>query len=228
MKRAIAWLAFVALASPAAAQVKPQPGPGDARLQTVDYNDDQVVLLEVSPGYQMTVELAPEEQIENVAVGDSAAWQVTANKRGDRLFIKPLQAGITTNMTVITNQRIYAMQLATLYGPTPDMAYTVRYNYPPSQAQPVADGAMVGRYRVSGPRSIRPATIADDGHRTYIQWAENQPLPAVFAQDLSGKEILVTGYMREGSFVLDTVMPKLIFRIDRKSATASRLRSRER
>jgi type IV secretion system protein VirB9 len=213
-------------ASPAAAQVKPQPGPGDARLQTIDYRDDQVVLLEVAPGYQMTVELAPEEQIENVAVGDSAAWQLTANRRGDRLFIKPLQPGSTTNMTVITNQRIYAMQLATLYGPTPDMAFTVRFNYPSNQDQlnAGADGNIVGRYRVSGPRAIRPATIGDDGYRTYIQWAENQAIPAVFAEDSTGKEILVTGYMRDGAFVLDTVMPKLIFRIDRLTAQASRLR----
>ena len=70
-----------------------------------------------------------------------------------------VQPGITTNMTVITNQRIYAMQLATLYGPTPDMAFTVRYNYPPDQAQSQAqsDGTILGRYRLSGQRSIRPA-----------------------------------------------------------------------
>ncbi|HZF95144.1 MAG TPA: TrbG/VirB9 family P-type conjugative transfer protein, partial [Allosphingosinicella sp.] len=90
-------LAFAAL--PAAAQVRPQPGAGDRRLQTIDYAADQVVILEVAAGYMLTVELAPDEQIENVALGDSGAWQVTANRRGDRLFIKPLQGGISTNMT---------------------------------------------------------------------------------------------------------------------------------
>ncbi len=55
------------------------------------------------PGYQLAVEFGPDEQIENVAVGDSGAWQVTPNRRGDHLFVKPIQPGVSTNMTVVTN-----------------------------------------------------------------------------------------------------------------------------
>ena len=72
-----------------------RPGGGDPRIQTRRlYDADQVVQLQGAPGYQLDVEFAPDERIESVAVGDSAAWQVTPNRRGDRLFVKPLQAGV--------------------------------------------------------------------------------------------------------------------------------------
>ena len=70
------FLALALLAAPLAAQVQPRPAGGDPRIQVVDYNDDQVVQLQATPGYQLTVEFGPDEQIESVAVGDSAAWQV--------------------------------------------------------------------------------------------------------------------------------------------------------
>ncbi len=36
------------------------------------------------------IEFGHGERIENVAVGDSSAWQVTPNKRANLLFLKPL------------------------------------------------------------------------------------------------------------------------------------------
>ncbi len=121
------WLVpFLALLAPVAAngQVMPKPGPGDPRVQSVEYNPDQVVILQASLGYQMSVEFAPDERIENVAIGDSGAWQATPNRRGDRLFIKPVQGGVATNMVVVTDARTYAFELRPAAG---DMAFTVRF-----------------------------------------------------------------------------------------------------
>jgi type IV secretion system protein VirB9 len=220
---------------PAAAQVRPQPGAGDRRLQSVDYAADQVVVLEVAAGYQLTLELAPDEQIENVAVGDSGAWQVTANRRGDRLFIKPLQPGVTTNMTVITNARLYAIDLVSLSGPSPDMAYTVRFNYPEAQAtgegggdEAEAEAAVDGRYRVSGARALQPSRIGDDGRHTYIEWPADRPIPAVYGVGADGEETLVNGMMRDDVYVIDQVVPRLVFRIDRQTARAVRVQPRGR
>jgi type IV secretion system protein VirB9 len=219
--------ALLALA-PAAAQVRPQPGDGDRRLQSVDYAPDQVVTLEVATGYQLTVELAPDEQVENVAVGDSAAWQVTANRRGDRLFIKPLQSGVTTNMTVITNARVYAMDLLPLSGPSTEMAYTVRFRYPEAGEDTAADDGdaepvLAGRYRLSGARRLRPSRIGDDGRQTFIEWPQDRPLPAVYAIGRDGQETLVNGMMRDDVFVIDSVVQRLVFRIDRDLAQARRV-----
>lgn len=220
--RILAALLFGLLAATAQGQVRPQPGPGDPHLQSVKYVEGQVVLLELAPGYQMTLELSPDEQIENVAVGDTGAWQVTANRRGDRLFIKAMQAGVSTNMTVITNSRLYAIDLAPLSGPVQQMAYVVRFTYPEAE-KPSGEIAVQGNYRLSGDKGLRPTRISDDGEHTYIEWPRNRPLPAVYTVDPTGEERLVNGMMREDLFVIDAVAPRLVFRIDKQVARAKRV-----
>lgn len=214
------------LAMPAAAQLRPEPGPGDPRIQSVLYDANQVVQLQVATGYQLTVEFAPDERIENVAVGDSGAWQVTPNKRGDRLFIKAVGQGVTTNLTVVTDARTYAIELSPLFGALPTMAYTVRFRYAtPAAVTLVANDAALGpgRYKLSGDKALRPAAIDDDGVHTYIAWGPDQTLPAIFAIDDKGNETLVNGMTREGRFVIDAVANKLVFRIDRQTAGAMRV-----
>lgn len=227
--RILLFLAAVALASaPAAAQVRPQAENGsDPRIQSVVYAVDQVILLEGAPGYQITLELSPDERIETVAIGDSSAWQVTANKRGDLLFVKALVGGVSTNMTAITNVRTYNFDLAP--ASTSQMAYSVRFHYPPPAAaeEELADAAAEGRYRLGGDRALRPSEISDDGVHTYIRWPRDRALPAVYAVTDGGLEMLVNGMMREDDlFVIDSISKKLVFRIDDNVATATRQRDK--
>ncbi len=77
-------------------------------------------------------------------------------------------------------------------------------------------------YRLKGSTSVRPSRIGDDGQRTYIQWDEDQPIPAVFAPDKRGQEQIVDGYMRGDLFTIDRVYPRLVFRIDKDMAEAIR------
>jgi type IV secretion system protein VirB9 len=224
------FLLWAALAAPPLAAQEAQPPPpaaaADPRIQSIAYHPDRVVLLQGAPGYQITVEFGSDEQIENVAVGDSAAWQVTPNRRGDYLFVKAVQGGVATNMTVVTTARTYFFELAPMYGPTPDMAYNVRFTYPGGQPDSVADEAptseLAGRYKLSGTRSLRPSKIADDGRHTYIEWPRDRTLPAVYAIDSEGRESLVNGAMRDDLFVIDAIASKLIFRIDDNIARADR------
>lgn len=229
MIRFLLVLAGAALASaPLAAQIRPQPEPGgDPRIQTVAFAPDQVVLIEGSPGYHITLELSPDERVETVALGDSSAWQVTANRRGDLLFIKALAAGVSTNMTVFTNVRTYNFDLAPVS--SGQMAYTVRFTYPPpaSAEEELADPAAEGRYRLGGDKALRPSEISDDGVHTYIRWPKERALPAVYAVTDSGAEMLVNGMMREDDlFVIDSISRKLVFRIDGNTATATRQRKK--
>lgn len=217
------------LSTPAVAQIAlPSTGGGDPRLQAIQYDAGRVVRLRVAMGFQTTVILDPNEQIENVALGDSAAWQVTPNRRGDHLFIKPLQSGGTTNLTVITDARVYTFELSATYGPTADTPFTVRFLYPdagPSIARDISPPqSEAGRYRLSGSRALRPRAVSDDGMRTYIEWGPEQALPAVFALDDRRKEILLDGHMRDGRYVIDAVHQTLLFRLDHQVARATRLR----
>lgn len=56
----------------------------------------------------------------------------------------------------------------------------------------------------------------------YLEWAEDQALPAVFAVNAQGEEEMVDGYMRQGIFTIDRVHNRLVFRIDKKRARAER------
>jgi type IV secretory pathway VirB9-like protein len=81
----------------------------------------------------------------------------------------------------------------------------------------------VAAYRLSGEKSLRPARIGDDGTHMYLEWDEEQALPAVFALNALGEEEMVDGYMRSGVFTIDRVHRDLVFRIGKKRAQAKRV-----
>lgn len=232
MRLRLATLLGLAIAGPAFAQVQPQASGGDPHLQQVDYDAGQIVQLRGAPGYELMVELSPDEQVQNVAVGDAAAWQVSVNKEGDRLFLKPAEAGVATNMTVVTSVRVYSFDLLSMDGPGTDIPYTVRFHYPQPGVRP-ADGGYVdvaaitrriSRYRLSGARRLRPAGMTNDGQHTFISWPRNAPIPAVYAEDAQGHDVLVNGMMgTDDVYVVDGVPDRLTFRIDGDVARAVRI-----
>jgi type IV secretion system protein VirB9 len=222
------WIILIGSTVPAIAQVRPEPGQGNPHLQTVDYHADQVVLLETAPGYQLTVGLAADEQIESVAVGDSVSWQISASNDRNHLFIKALHPDASTNMTVVTTTRLYAFDLVALTGPSLSMPYTVQFHYPvhdrSSDVQgPSSPGPVVGRYELHGDHALRPSGIMDDGVHTYIEWSADTALPATYVRDENDVETLANGEMRDGLYVVDGVHDRLIFRIGKDSARADRL-----
>jgi type IV secretion system protein VirB9 len=229
-------LVLLAAATAAAAQIQPHPAGLDPHLQVVDYVDGQVVELSGAPGYQLMVELSPDEQIRNVAIGDTNAWQVSANKDRNRLFLKPTHAGSATNMTVVTSVRTYAFDLRAFDGGSMDTPYTVQFRYPAAKlaakdSQYVDVSALkrrLSRYRLSGDRQLRPASISNDGDHTYISWPKAVPIPAVYALDRSGNETLVNGMMGTNDvYVIDGAPQELIFRIDHSAARAERMAPRK-
>nr|WP_246617160.1 TrbG/VirB9 family P-type conjugative transfer protein [Sphingomonas yunnanensis] len=107
---------------------------GDSRGPSIAYRDDQAVRVRAAPGYQVTIELASDEPIGNIALGDGAAWQVTANKAGNLLFVKPLQLNPPTNMTVASDVRRYRFELVGVAEPGGDLPFAIRFRYPPGRA----------------------------------------------------------------------------------------------
>lgn len=85
------------------------------------------------------------------------------------------------------------------------------------------DAPAMATYHLKGAAMLRPIRIGDDGVHTYIQWSEEQPIPAVFALDPRGNEQLVDGYMRGDLFTIDRVYPVLVFRIDKDRTEARRV-----
>lgn len=220
--------ALILVGAPASAQGAQYPASvADPRLQTLRYDAGQVFPVRVPLGFQTTLILDPNERVENLALGDSDAWQVTPNRRGDHVFIKPLRATGTTNLTVVTDARVYIFELSTSYGPTAQTPYTIRFQYPDAAtAAGAADTSSTlpqSQYRLSGSRDVQPLSVSDDGIRTFIEWGPDQTLPAIFALDDRRREVLVNGHMRDGRYVIDAVYPTLLFKLDRQTARASRI-----
>jgi len=233
---ALAMALTLAVAGGARAAVSPRPGPGDPHIQTILYDAQQVVELKVAIGYALTVEFSPDEKIEAVSVGNSAAWQVSADKEASRLFIKPMQAGLDTNMTVITDTRVYAFELRSSPSPDPAMPFLVRFQYPvapqaatlPPPEKPARPGkperpfTLVVSYAFSGSSRLKPVGMNDDGHSTFITWPEKTPIPAVSAVEEDGKVVLTNGAIRDGKLVIDEVANRFIFRFDGETAEVTR------
>jgi type IV secretion system protein VirB9 len=200
----------------------PRPGATDPRIRTVFYDPDEVVQLRGNLGYQMTIEFAPGEKIENVAIGDSLGWQVTPNKKATLLFLKPLSPHAVTNMTVITDERRYAFQLSVRSGVRDrDMAYVVRFLYPPDPPPPPAappppppgPPQMKNRaYSYTGSRASLPALVFDDGKFTYFKWPENTSTPALFLVAQDGSESLANYGVRDGYQIVEQVAPRFVLR----------------
>lgn len=200
---------------------------GTTRLETIKWTAGLPETLAIMPGTALTVLFEPGEQIKRVLALHSNAVGVRVSPAGDSIILVPSGDDFSANLIVDTTRRSYPLLIKPASGTS---ALVVRFD----TSQTKKDGAGVSplanrpapgpvwSYRLRGDRSVRPVSIKDDGHKTYIKYAPNQALPAVFAEGPSHHEQSVNGYMRGGVYVLERVHQKLVFRIDKERATAER------
>lgn len=103
----------------------------DNRIRTYIYNPNEVYTLFLNFGFQSHIEFGKEEDIQTISLGDSYLWKITTID--NRLFIKPLEKNIMTNMTVITNKNSYQFDLIakdTNDDEEPEFIYVLRFIYP--------------------------------------------------------------------------------------------------
>lgn len=126
-KQTIRLLILVVLCFSANADI---PIATDNRIKTYVYNPNDIYLVLMQSGFQTSVEFEHGEKIKTLSLGNSYSWTITPV--GNRLFIKPLEDTIRTNMTVITSKRIYQFDLVSknLEESDLDIAYVVRFFYP--------------------------------------------------------------------------------------------------
>ena len=237
------------LAATAAAALAAQPASaaGDDRLVHHLYSENEVVRIDGRPGVQATISFADGEAIENVAVGDSAAWQITPNKRADLLFVKPLESGARTNMTVVTDRRTYLFDLVAsakarpVYllrftykdepKPKPDAAATALAALTPAEQAVLGGEAAVDpaalnfAWRPKGDAKILPARIYDDGQATYLLWGEKSQVPAILVLNEKGEEGPVNYSVRGRTIVVDEVPRAILLRFGKAKAVIENQRT---
>ncbi|MEO7787689.1 MAG: TrbG/VirB9 family P-type conjugative transfer protein [Sphingomicrobium sp.] len=206
----------------------------DERIRTLRYDPNQIVSVAGRAGIQSTIEFGPDEHIESVAVGDSAAWQVTPNRRASLLFVKPLVASSKSNMTVVTDQRTYMFDL--IAGRAAPL-YALKFSYPDTPAKPKIEQASIVivpppppptpaqlnfGWKTKGAANLLPSRVFDDGTTLYLAWARGAQLPAVLTISDDGKEGALN-YRVAGDYLVVTPVPgNIVLRYGKKSATAVR------
>lgn len=191
---------------------------GDPRIRTVPYDAEQVVSLSVPSGYATVVELRPDDRVDTVVVGNSAGWQVTANRAGDKIVVKPLTGATTTNLVVITDARRYTFLLQPGDGGATS-PFVMRFVLPEDRSSAREDGDP-GIFRLSGDKTLFPLAMSSDGQRTSVRWKPEAPFPAIFASDAKGREALVNGRMVDGVYVIDGIARRYVFRVGKRRAIA--------
>jgi type IV secretion system protein VirB9 len=169
----------MALAAPVAAQ--------DNRLQTLVYNEEAVVRIDGKVLVQTTIKFAPDEMIENVAIGDSASWQVQPNKAQTILFVKPLEPAARTNMTVVTDKRTYLFDLVA--SPRNAPLYVMQFRYP--ELEKAAEEARLAAAAEAEAEALRAAADPIEVAAASDPYAVSDPTQLNFAWATAGKTELL-------------------------------------
>ena len=188
----------------------------DSRLRVMTYNPNDVFKYIGYYGYQGSIVLEDGETIDTISMGDTVSWQMVPS--GNRIFLKPIAPNATTNMTLITNKRIYFFELHAQEAKNisdPNLVFAVRFLYPGSSNGMVNLATNTGltvpdltkkgnynfKYTISGSDLIAPIQIFDDGRFTYFQFRTlSAPIPAFFQVDKDGTESIIN-YQVAGDYI---------------------------
>src|SRR6202051_2753340 len=146
---------------PVHAELTPARGLVDPRVRIVAYDPEQVIRLHGYVGYQIHFQFADGETFVNLAAGDNKALDV--GYEANHSVLKPLAEKVSTNITVITNRRVYQFDYsASADRPDPDrqdVIYSLRFIYPQDEARKAAEELEQQR------TNLKLASADQDPHR---------------------------------------------------------------
>lgn len=224
------WLAILVavclISAPIRAQIYPQLGHDTPRVQTVSPASGQKVVLTALPETALTVMFEPGQSISRITLEGNRSWDVRVSAETDSFQVTPQRGAAPAIIYVQTYAQTYEFVLKVSSGLQAGYLVLVVPPLTPMDEEETAEREIIESlnwsYKLSGDRSVRPASIRDNGSKTVIEYAPGQALPAVFAIGASGEEEVVDGYMRDGRFIIDRVHRQLVFRIDKEKAKAKR------
>ena len=158
MSRLAFALLLAAICAPALAAEVPQSSRHDRRIQYVNYNPGDVVVVRALPGLGVRIVFSPGEEILDKASGFSAGWEIADRRNilyvkpksivveggegGRQVVMEPESGKWNTNLMVTTNLRMYDLDLVLLPGGGNDgkpalsqpVAYRVEFRYPADES----------------------------------------------------------------------------------------------
>ncbi|GGO83774.1 P-type conjugative transfer protein VirB9 [Marinobacterium nitratireducens] len=212
----IVLLVCLSITGSAGALETPRGGPYDSRVKFINYNAAEVVKVVGHYGFSTHIQFGPTEEVQQIAMGDKDAWEIAPV--ANHIFIKPKGEKAVTNMTVITTRRVYNFELSAHWSrngahPHPnDMFFQINFHYPEEEAARIAAEAEAKRlqkrlnrssdpvpvnwnYWAKGAADVTPDKAFDDRRFTYLTFANNSEMPAIYIVNPDGSESLVNTHI---------------------------------
>lgn len=219
---------LLAYLSNANALETPMKSKADPRIQYVDYKSNQVVKVNGATGCITTIVFAAGEEVTNYGSGFSTAWEFSAS--GNNFFLKPKMRDGSTNLVIVTNKRIYNIDVQLVNKPK-DATHRLTYTYTREaqkikaakrkqeevenelnkkdphvyETYPAGNWNYTENFASSeGSKVIAPVEVHDNGRFTYFKFRNNQDFPAVYKVSTDG-ESLVNYHVENGVMVVHGV-----------------------
>ena len=222
--------------------------------QYYDYDENKQYPIVTKPLALTTIMLESGEVPIGVPyMSDTVRWEVTGDvwrtvdgKQVQLIMVKPLETGLSTNMVVVTDRRIYQILLSSTrdsYMPV------VRFRYPFGMMGQFAtmdtiredarrresgysSGVNEDGYYLSYNYKIRasmfkpewmPTEAWDDGHKTYIRLPRGvlqREYPVIFED----RNFIINYRVEENVIILDKLIKKVTLRLNRKRVVVEKMK----
>ena len=208
-------------------------------VQIYPWLEGTLYRLYTAPGQVSDIALQAGESLISVAAGDTARWVMgdtmsgAGSGRRTHVLVKPSAAGLSTNLVIATDRRVYHVELQSHAKAA--MA-SISWTYPDdallalkSAAAPVPDSAVAANvavealnfdYRIEGDNPPwRPVRAFDDGHQLFIEFpptlAQGEA-PPLFVRGDDGTAELVNYRIRGRYYVVDRLFAAAELRLGGK------------
>lgn len=224
-------------------------------IQVYPYTEGALYRLYAKPEQVSDIALEPGEKLIAVSAGDTLRWVLGDTTSGSGLseqvhiLIKPIAAGLSTNLVITTDRRTYHLELESREDvymaalswryPQDELLLLRRRNQAALQMQAVDQGLDLQRlrfrYAISGDTPPwRPLRAFDDGRKVYIEFPrriDQGEAPPLFLIAPNGEAALTNYRMRGHYYIVDRLFaaaelrlgeaPQQIVRISRTDQPAT-------
>ena len=232
-----------------AARVEPSLDGYVNAVQVYPYTEGALYQLYASPGQVSDIALEAGEELVSVSAGDTVRWVVGDTRSGSgagaraHVLVKPVAAGLTTNLMIATNRRTYHLELTSL-----EKSYmaALSWRYPADalsglkaqNARLAGEDAVTASagidplalefgYRIEGDRpDWRPLRAFDDGSKVFIQMPaglEASEAPPLFIRGQEGRAELVNYRVHAGYYIVDRLFSVAELRLGERPQTVVRI-----
>ncbi len=215
------------------AHIKALWQPGEGRyfnaIQNYPYTEGALYQLYAAPNHVTDVSLEMGETLKSVSAGDTVRWVIGDTLSGSgamaqvHILVKPIEAGLVTNLVIITDRRSYHLELKSL-----EETYmaALGWSYPHSEIRKLKQQNITARadqnglissdlnldklnfaYVITGDApDWRPYRAFDDGKKVYIEFPRDiatGEAPPLFVLGPKDQVELVNYRMRGRYYVVD-------------------------